>query len=294
MAKIIDGKEIASRIETELANTVKNTVDRKPSLAVILVGARPDSAVYVKMKQRTASRIGIDCKVLEYPDSVDQIVIEEQISVLNEDATVDGIIVQLPLSPHLDSTKLVQMVAPKKDVDGLHQQNLGALLSVKNVPYHVPCTPQAVIELLDATGVQLIGAHVVLVGCGELVGRPLALCLLRRNATVSCCHSETRDIESITRQGDIIVAAAGRPMLVKRDWVKPGAVVIDVGINSVLSGEGKPKLVGDVDYDNVKQIASAITPVPGGVGPMTVVMLMKAVVKAWNANRLLQQELLAK
>lgn len=281
--QILDGKKLAAEIEKEITEFVTDNLEergRAPILEVILIGNRQDSALYVRNKMRTAARIGISCHLNNFADNVTSSEVEEVIQRFNENKEVDGIIIQLPLPKHLDRIRLVQLIDPKKDVDGLHSLNMGALASVSNVPYHIPCTPQAVLEIIRLSGVPLRGAHVVLVGCGELVGRPLALCLLRENATVTCCHIDTKHIETITKQGDIVVVAIGCPELITKEWIKPGAVVIDVGINSV-NHDGQRRLTGDVHFESVASIAGAITPVPGGVGPMTVIMLMKAVVKSW-------------
>lgn len=281
---IINGKELA---EQHIANMKTIVAGNKPppELIVMLVGERADSASYVKMKQQTAAAIGINVNVLRFSANVSMAELADAITrqlVLEP----DGIIVQLPLPPNLDAKRLIELIPPHLDVDGLTTANLGALAAGHHnnkAVWHAPCTPAAVLDMLDSVGVKSFdGKHVILIGCGELVGKPLAIQLINLGATVSCCNKHTVNIADVCRLGDIVVAAAGVPKLVKSDWIKPGAIVIDVGITSVLEeSTGKRKLVGDVDFDNVRNKASAITPVPGGVGPMTVVMLMRAVIKTW-------------
>lgn len=274
MSVRISGKEYAATIERQLKELVQGG-GRAPKLSVILVGDRDDSKVYVRMKTKCADRIGINCEVVHLPNDVTQRDLETTISRCSVDS--DGIILQLPLPNHLEKEHAIRCIPPEKDVDGLHPVNLGRLASAHSEPHHMPCTPVAVIGLLEEH-MQIQGALVVVVGMGDLVGRPLLLALLKRNATVIACHSHTQDIESLTRLGDAVVVAVGKAHLVNKDWIKPGAVVIDVGISTITDGEGKQRIVGDVDYESVQHVASKVTPVPGGVGPVTVVMLMKAVV----------------
>lgn len=273
MAIVIDGKRIAAQIEEKLKQSCENQ-RTPPCLTVILVGERKDSEVYVRMKEAAAKRIGIVFCLRKCDNSVTQTEMEALILQLNRDPTVHGIILQLPLPPSLDESSLLQLISPIKDVDGFHPQN-----SVTNAQrLFTSCTPRAVMYLLEHVQCPLKGATVVLVGTGH-VGMPLAVLLMEQRATVICCNADTKNIQELASRGDIVIAAAGCAQLVKRGWIKSGAVVIDVGINS--GGEGR-KLVGDVDYDEVAPIASFITPVPGGVGPMTVAMLMSAVIEAWK------------
>lgn len=283
---IINGKELAERHISDMKSVIASTSSAKlpPELIVILVGDRPDSASYVKMKQQTAAMIGINVNVLRFNVNVTMEEVSEAINRLLV-LEPDGIIVQLPLPPHLDAKALIELIPPHLDVDGLTMANMGALaLALAHSKSHVPCTPAAVLDILDSVGVKSYdGKHVVLIGCGELVGKPLAIQLINLGATVSCCNKHTANIAEVCRLGDIVVAAAGVPLLVKRDWIKQGAIIVDVGITSVLDeATNRRKFVGDVDFDNVRDKVSAITPVPGGVGPMTVVMLMRAVMKNWG------------
>jgi len=276
MVKIIDGKKISDDIYRELeAEIVPHR--GQIGLAVILVGDDPASATYVRNKEKACKRLGINFKLVRLPQSVSKEEVLESISRLNNDDSISGIIVQLPLPSHIDEFEITKSVLPIKDVDGLHPENLGSLL--KGKPNMVPCTPLGIIELLRREEIDIKGKKVVIVGRSNLVGKPLFHLLLSMDATVTICHSKTKDLKKETSQADILVVAVGVPGLIKKDMVKPGAVVIDVGINKVDN-----KLVGDVDFEGVKEIASYITPVPGGVGPMTVAMLMNNVLKAYKVR----------
>ena len=276
MVKIIDGKKISDDIYRELeAEIVPHR--GQIGLAVILVGDDPASATYVRNKEKACKRLGINFKLVRLPQSVSKEEVLESISRLNNDDSISGIIVQLPLPSHIDEFEITKSVLPIKDVDGLHPENLGSLL--KGKPNMVPCTPSGIIELLRREEIDIKGKKVVIVGRSNLVGKPLFHLLLSMDATVTICHSKTKDLKKETSQADILVVAVGVPGLIKKDMVKPGAVVIDVGINKVDN-----KLVGDVDFEGVKEIASYITPVPGGVGPMTVAMLMNNVLKAYKVR----------
>jgi len=283
MSRIINGTAIADEIKGSLARLVA-LASRKPCLAIILVGERKDSEVYVRMKESSARQIGIEFRLVKLGAEAAQSQVVHHIQALNADATVDGIIVQLPLPSHMNPSQVTQAVLPEKDVDGFHPENMGHLL-MNETPLFTSCTARGVMVLIERIGFNLQGKIVVLVGTG-MVGKPLAMMLLQREATVLCCNKHTPDIAQIALQGDVIVAAAGCPLLVKKEWVKPGAVVIDVGINSVRDQSRKSgfRLVGDVDFDEVSKVASFITPVPGGVGPMTVAMLMTAVVESWSSK----------
>jgi methylenetetrahydrofolate dehydrogenase (NADP+)/methenyltetrahydrofolate cyclohydrolase len=277
MTRIIDGKKIAEDIYTELKEEVKNLED-KPGLAVVLVGDDPASLVYVRNKERICKRLGLNYRLMRFPQSADKNEILSTIESLNSDKEINGIIVQIPLPEHLDPFEVVSAIDPLKDVDGLHPDNLGRLLSGK--PRIIPCTPLGVIELLKRENIDIRGKNAVIVGRSNLVGKPLFHLLLSLDATVTVCHSKTRDLKEETSRADILVCAVGVPKLISADMVKEGATVIDVGINRI--GD---RLVGDVDFENIMGIASAITPVPGGVGPMTVAMLMKNVITAYKLQK---------
>ncbi|HBG02724.1 MAG TPA: bifunctional methylenetetrahydrofolate dehydrogenase/methenyltetrahydrofolate cyclohydrolase FolD [Firmicutes bacterium] len=275
-ARVIDGKGIAAEIRGELAKQVAGLAaqGKTPGLDVVLVGDNPASAVYVRNKQKASKEIGINSTIHRLDEKTTREELLGLIERLNRDPKVHGILVQLPLPSHLDEDEVINTIAPWKDVDGFHPINAGKL-QVGDTDGFVPCTPVGVLELVKRQEVPIEGQQVVVVGRSNIVGKPAALLFLRENATVTICHSRTKDVAEECRRADILVAAVGRPKMIKQDWVKPGAIVIDVGINRV---DGK--LVGDVDYEQVRQVAGAITPVPGGVGPMTIAMLLKATVQA--------------
>ena len=280
-AYLIDGRAEAARVLADVANDVRTVLDsggQPPGLATILVGDDPASAVYVASKQRRCEEIGmvaIDRRLSAGASAYD---VADVIRQLNADPEVSGILLQLPLPDHLPETHLIELIAPEKDVDGLTRASAGRL--AHGIEHLVPCTPAGVIELLASAGVELAGAHVVIVGRSRLVGRPRAALLLARDATVTVCHSRTRDLASTSRSGDVLVAAVGRPGIIGAAHVRPGATVIDVGINRTADG----RLVGDVDLDAVCDHAGAITPVPGGVGPMTIACLMRNTLQAALAS----------
>jgi len=271
MAKIIDGKAIAANIRSELKDKVSELKRRgiNPKLAVILVGEDPASQIYVRNKEKGCADIGMlsDAHRLPADTSAKQLI--ALISDLNNDVSVNGILVQLPLPKGLDEKAILGHVAPSKDVDGLHFQNMGKLFKGER-PSFVPCTPSGVMQLLLSTGVEIAGKEAVVVGRSNIVGKPVALLLLNENATVTICHSKTKNLGEVVKRADIVIAAVGRPNLITGEMIKRGAVVIDVGMNRLESG-----LVGDVDFESAKNVASYITPVPGGVGPMTIAMLLK-------------------
>ena len=285
-AKILDGKATAAHVRDELAVRVARLRERgcAPRLVVVLVGSDPASQVYVRNKSRSAAKIGIDAETREIPATVSQGDLEAVIGKLGADASVHGILVQLPLPGGLDAERVVRCIPPEKDVDGLHPVNVGEL--ARGTPRFAPCTPAGVVELLVRHGVEIAGKHVVIVGRSNLVGRPLASLLLlkgpRGDATATVCHSRSDRMAEIVRSGDIVVAAVGRPNTVTADMVRLGAVVVDVGINRIddPGAESGTRLVGDVDFEGVREIASWITPVPGGVGPMTVALLLANTVQA--------------
>ncbi len=277
MAKIIDGKSLAARVREGLKadiEKVKAARGRPPGLAVVLVGDDPASAVYVRNKETAANGIGMFSEVIRRPASTTQSELMEIIGQLNRRADVDGYLVQLPLPKGLDVAAVTNAIDADKDADGLHPLNLGRLVTGEPGPR--PCTAAGCLALIDDAGLKLEGKHAVVIGRSTIVGKPTALMLLERNATVTLCHSRTRDLAAEVRRADVIVAAVGKPGLVKGDWVKPGAVVIDVGTTRDEAG----KLRGDVDFESAAAIASAITPVPGGVGPMTIAMLLTNAVHA--------------
>ena len=269
-AQIIDGKKIASEIRADLAKKVEQLPGGvMPVLAVVLVGDNEASRIYVRNKQKAAAEVGIGCEVLEMNEGIGENALLATIGELNENPHVNGIIVQLPLPEHINPLKILSAIRPEKDVDGFNPYNAG-LLACKEPEAIVSATPKGILKLLQTTGIDLCGKHAVIIGRSNIVGRPAAMVLLNHDCTVSIAHSKTVDLPNIVRQADIVVAACGCPKLVKKDWLKEGAVVIDVGINRV---EGK--LCGDVDFEDAKEKASFITPVPGGVGPMTVAMLLE-------------------
>jgi methylenetetrahydrofolate dehydrogenase (NADP+) / methenyltetrahydrofolate cyclohydrolase len=275
-AKIIDGKAVAARVKSEVAAEIA-ALDRKPGLATILVGDDPASAVYVRMKREDSADVGIESFHHEPGGDVPAEELAELIQALNADERVNGILLQLPLPAHLDQDDFISLIDPGKDVDGLTTVNAGLLMHARPEAL-VPATPAGVMELLADAGVELSGARAVVIGRSILVGKPLVQLLLAANATVTQCHSRTRDLPAVCREAEVLIAAVGSPRLVTADMVREDAVVIDVGTNR--TGDG---LVGDVDFDAVKELAGAITPVPGGVGPMTRAMLLVNTVKAAKA-----------
>ena len=274
-ASIIDGKAIAAELGRSVADAVKRVTEEhriEPGLAVILVGDNPASEIYVRSKTAKTAAVNMRSLFYRLPATVPEAELLEQIERLNQDANVHGILVQLPLPPQIDSRKVIEAIAPLKDVDGFHPLTAGLLST--GLPGIVPCTPLACIMLAKKVHGSLTGLEAVVIGRSNIVGKPLAQLLLMENATVTIAHSKTRDLPSVCRRGDIVFAAVGQPEMVRGDWIKPGATVIDVGINRVPDGEGKTKIVGDVAFAEVAEIAGAITPVPGGVGPMTIACLM--------------------
>ena len=268
-ATIIDGRAVAKAFKEEIAEKTAQMIAGgiQPHLAVVLVGENPASQVYVRNKENGCIKAGIRSTVIRLSETCTQEELEKTVVSLNEDASVHGILVQLPLPKHLDEASVLRLIDPDKDVDGFHAMNSGRLMNGQ--PGFVPCTPLGVMKLLESYGIDPAGKHAVVIGRSNIVGKPMAMLLLKANATVTVCHSRTQNLADITRQADILVAAVGRPNFVTADMVKPGAAVIDVGINRV---DGK--IVGDVDYDAVSETAGYITPVPGGVGQMTIAMLL--------------------
>ncbi len=273
MTIVINGKEIAKSLREDLAKQVSN-MDRKPTLAVILVGNDPASKVYVRNKIKACEKTGIKSIERILPENTTNEEIEKTIYELNEDDGVDGILLQLPLPKHLDSDRLIQLITPEKDVDGLNLKNIGAL--VAGIDGLVPCTPQGSLLLIKSVIKDLNGLEAVVIGRSLLFGKPMAQLLLQENCTVTMAHSRTKNLEEVCRRADILIAAVGREKMVKASWIKQGACVIDVGINRMENG----KLCGDVDYEAALEVAGAITPVPGGVGPMTIACLLANTIKA--------------
>ena len=268
-ATLIDGRAVAKAFKEEIAERTKKMIAEgiHPHLAVVLVGENPASQVYVRNKENGCIKAGIRSTVIRLEETCTQEELEKTVIALNEDASVHGILVQLPLPRHLDEARVLRLIDPDKDVDGFHAMNSGRLMNGQ--PGFVPCTPLGVMKLLESYGIDPCGKHAVVIGRSNIVGKPMAMLLLAANATVTVCHSRTQNLKEITRQADILVAAVGRANFVTADMVKPGATVIDVGINRV---DGK--IVGDVDFDAVSEVSGHITPVPGGVGQMTIAMLL--------------------
>jgi methylenetetrahydrofolate dehydrogenase (NADP+)/methenyltetrahydrofolate cyclohydrolase len=277
-ARIIDGAAVAAALRAHVAERVAASPYR-PGLAVVLVGNDPASSVYVRSKDRAANATGIAVQTIRLPDQASQSELLDRIAQLNPDAAVDGILVQLPLPVHIDTQVVVESIDPAKDVDGFHPLNVGRLAS--GHPGLVPCTPLGVMKLLADCGISLEGARALILGRSTIVGRPLASLLLAAHATVTMAHSRTRDLPAECRRADVLVAAAGKPELVRGDWIAPGAIVIDVGINRLLDGS----LTGDVAFGEAVAVAGAITPVPGGVGPMTIACLLENTVLAAQRRR---------
>lgn len=280
-ATLIDGKAMAADLSTTISQATAELAadnDLRPGLAVVIVGEDPASQVYVRNKKRTAESCGFHSVQHTLAADASQEEVLTLIGELNADPAVHGILVQLPLPKQLDELVVTQSIVPEKDVDGFHFQNIGMLTSGNTESAFVPCTPAGCMLMIEQQlGNDLSGLNAVIIGRSNIVGKPMASLLLQSNATVTICHSRTKDLPAVARNADILVAAVGRPRMVKGDWIKPGAVVIDVGINRIeveVEGENKNKLVGDVDFDEAIDVAGAITPVPGGVGPMTIAMLM--------------------
>ena len=281
-AQILDGKALAHQLQQQLQQRIQELqpqIGRPPGLAVVMVGDNPASAAYIRGKERACSRVGIASFGRHFPTPTSQEELRQVIDELNQERRVDGILLQLPLPNHLDSAALLQAINPDKDVDGLHPVNLGHL--VRSESGLRSCTPAGVMRLLAQYQIELQSKQAVVVGRSILVGKPLALMLLEQNATVTIAHSRTQDLANVTRQADLLVTAIGQPQLIKAEMVKPGAVVVDVGISRLADQQGT-RLVGDVDFNSVAQIAQSITPVPGGVGPMTVAMLLENTVISYS------------
>lgn len=278
-AQIIDGKSIAKSIKDELAIKVSKLQQegkRTPGLAVILVGENPASKIYVGSKSKSCEEVGFISKLYELPDSITETALLDHIENLNNDPSIDGILVQLPLPKHIDSTKVIEHIRSDKDVDGFHPYNVGRL--AQRIPALRPCTPKGIMTLIKSTNVDILGMNAVVVGASNIVGRPMTLELLLEGCTTITTHKFTKDLRSFVEQADILVVAVGKPKFIPGEWIKPGAIVIDVGINRLEDG----KICGDIDFEVAKERASFITPVPGGVGPMTVASLMENTMEAYE------------
>lgn len=278
MTTILDGKKLSVKILNELANTL-STLDGKPHLVVILVGEDPASELYVGLKKKAAEKIGIKSTVITYPQNVGEETLISKIKELNNDKEVDAILVQLPLPKHLNSINIIQAISPKKDADGINPENIGRI-SIGTEPYAYPCTPKGILMLLDEYNIKLEGKHVVILGRSNIVGKPLAQMILNRNATVTVCHSYTENTSDITKTADILISAVGKYKIIQKEMIKNNSVIIDVGTSKV-----NGKSVGDVDFENIVESASYITPVPGGIGPMTIASLMKNTYELFKLNR---------
>ncbi len=284
-AQLIDGKLIAQQVRDEVAANVAKRLAAgkiKPTLATVLVGERVDSATYVASKQKACAELGMGSVSHNLPGDISQEELEKLIKSLNDDKSAHGILVQLPLPSHLNEERVLQLISIEKDVDGFSPINIGRLAQKGRQPLFVPCTPYGCIYLLEKAGVQIEGANAAVLGRSNIVGMPAALLLIGKNATVTVCHSRTKDLPGVVRSADILIAAIGKTEFVRGDWIKPGAAVIDVGINSKPDATKKSgyRLVGDVNFDEAKEVAGFITPVPGGVGPMTIAILMNNTYRA--------------
>ncbi|MCC7006948.1 MAG: bifunctional methylenetetrahydrofolate dehydrogenase/methenyltetrahydrofolate cyclohydrolase FolD [Ottowia sp.] len=279
-AQLLDGRILSTHIRKQISQQAAtlSAQGHQPGLAVILVGENPASQVYVRNKIKACQEHGLYSVYDVYPDNFTQTDLLARITALNADPRIHGILVQLPLPAHIDSHRVLEAIAPHKDVDGFHIANAGALMT--GAPLFRPCTPYGCMKMLESIDAPVRGAHAVIVGASNIVGKPMAMLLLQAGATITICNSKTRDLASHTRSADILVVATGRPRMITGDMVKPGAIVIDVGINRITEGENKGKLCGDVDFDSVRNVAGWITPVPGGVGPMTITMLLVNTIEA--------------
>lgn len=285
-ARLLDGTATAKAIREDLAAEVSKLTaggKRPPGLAVIIVGDDPASHIYVKNKIAACKKVGIESFHFEFPADVAPDLVLSKVRELNADDRVDGILVQLPLPKHLNTEQVLATISPEKDADGLHSFNLGLLTAGKPGPR--PCTPLGVMTILQRYNVGLEGKSAVVIGRSNLVGKPVALLLLEKNATVTMCHSRSKNLDAIARSADVLVVAAGKPHLVSGSWIKPGAVVVDVGIHRVTDASGESKIIGDVNFDEASKVASMITPVPGGIGPMTIAMLLSNTVDSYKRRR---------
>ena len=268
MTEILDGKKLSLKITEELKEKVSK-LEKKPKLAVILIGSDPASQIYVRNKQKKAEEIGFESLVFPLPEDISEANLLEHIYILNEDENINGILLQLPIPKHLNQQRILEAIEPTKDVDGFTTYNFGRL-ALGYKPYAIPCTPKGIIKLLEEYNIEIEGKNALVIGRSNIVGKPISLLLQQKNATVTMAHSKTKNLKELALNSDIIVCAIGKPKMITADFVKEGAIIIDVGINRTENG-----LCGDVDFENVKEKASYITPVPGGVGPMTIAMLLE-------------------
>ncbi len=280
MTIILDGKTLANKITNEISVKVSK-LDKKPKLAVIIVGNNPASEIYVRNKQLKAESIGFESLVLPLPEDISEENLLEHIYILNEDMNINAILVQLPLPKHINKKRILEAIEPIKDVDGFTSYNFGRL-ALGYKPYAIPCTPKGIIRILDEYKIDLTGKNVVVIGRSNIVGKPVALLLEQRNATVTIAHSKTQDLKEITKKADIIISAVGNAKFLTEEYITKNTIIIDVGINRTESG-----LAGDVDFENVKELCSYITPVPGGVGPMTIAMLMENTLELFSLQQTL-------
>ena len=284
-AKILDGNALAQKLRAGFRQEADQLAAQgiRPGLAVILVGEDPASQVYVRNKVNACAQAGFHSEKHSYPADVEAATVFAKIAELNADPAIHGILVQLPLPKHFDAEAILEAIAPEKDVDGFRAENVGALMQGK--PCFIPCTPYGAMKFFEDAGITLRGKEAVIVGRSNIVGKPMAMLLMHAGATVTICHSQTQDLKAHCRRADILVAAIGKPKMITGDMVKPGAVVIDVGINRLQDGPDAGKLCGDVDFDSAKEVASYITPVPGGVGPMTITMLLANTLESAQRKR---------
>lgn len=285
--KLLNGKKLSLKILENLKSNIIS-LKNKPGLGLIIVGNRKDSMTYVKMKKKACEKVGINSIIVELPENIKQEDLILEVNKMNNNKMIDGILVQLPLPKHIDENKVLLMIKVEKDVDGFHPVNIGNLVLNKNNPT-IACTPKGCLKILEDNNVEIEGKHVVIIGRSNIVGKPLSLLLLNKNATVSICHSKTKNIKEITKKADILIAACGKPHFIKKDWIKKDCVIIDVGINFIDDNTRKSgkRLVGDVDLDDVIDKVKLITPVPGGVGPMTIAMLLQNTFELHKNNNIL-------
>ncbi|MDD3436658.1 MAG: tetrahydrofolate dehydrogenase/cyclohydrolase catalytic domain-containing protein [Candidatus Gastranaerophilales bacterium] len=278
MTTILDGKKLSAKMTDELTQKVA-MLDEKPHLAVILVGENPASELYVGLKKKTAEKIGIKSTVIKYPQNTDEKTVLDKINELNNDKNVHAILVQLPLPGQISEKKVIQAISPQKDADGITPENIGKI-SIGVEPYAYPCTPKGILSLLDEYNINIEGKHAVVIGRSNIVGKPLAQMLLNRNATVTICHSHTKNLTDIIKSADVLISAVGKNKLIKKEMIKSNSVIIDVGTSKVGN-----RVVGDVDFDNLFELVSYITPSPGGVGPMTIASLMENTYNLFKLSR---------
>ena len=278
--KLLDGKQLSKKINLEIKQKIQElqkTTKQKPGLAVVIIGDKKDSLLYVNMKRKVCREIGIDSKMIHLSENFTTSNVIDIIKIINNDNTINGILVQLPLPQHINEEEVLTSVSLEKDVDGFHSSNIGNVAMENRTPLFTPCTPLGCIRLIDEYNIDLLGKNVVVIGKSNIVGLPISLMLMKRNATVTVCHKHTQNLQQITNNADIIVSACGQAEMIKSDWVKEGVTIIDIGISYITDPENpeKKKVVGDIEFSSVSKVASYITPVPGGVGPMTVSMLME-------------------